>query len=246
MFFEYAECDYPVRGDLSDAYREAWRRLALPGSWWTGAERVAIAFESRNAFDCTLCRQRIDQNSTSPAHGEHDHSGQLPDAAIEVIHRVITGSGHINREWLDDILASGLSDGQYVEMLSVLVMVFSIDEFTRAVGAPLEALPDPGPGEPGAYRPSNLETETGFVPMIPADGNSGDEADLWPTGLTGNVVRAMSLVPDAVRDLALLGNVQYLTGDKIFAVDADTGRAIDRMQIELVASRASPRTRLIG
>ena len=75
--------------------------------------------------------------------------------------------------------------------------------------------------------------------MIPADGNVGHEADLWPAGLNANVLRALSLVPDAVRDWMRVGEAQYLSmeGMKIFS--GDTGRSIDRMQIELVAARVS-------
>ena len=70
-------------------------------------------------------------------------------------------------------------------------------------------------------------------------GNVGAEADLWPEGANANVLRAYSVVPDAVRDWMLVGNAQYLSmsGMQIFA--GDTGRSIDRMQIELVAARVS-------
>ena len=236
MSFDYKNIDYPIRDDLIKAYREAWRRLARPGSWWTGAERITIAAETKNAFVCALCRRRKDPISTYPVEGKHEHLNLLPYAAIDVIHRVITDKESITRKWVDGI---GLSDGHYVELLGIVVMVFSIDEFNRAIGAPLEPLPDPDPGAPSHYRPPNLETDTGFIPMIPGGGNTGKEADLWHKGRTGNVIRAMSLVPDAVRDLMLLGDVQYIPHEEIMAMKADAGRAINRMQIELVAGRVS-------
>ena len=239
MFFNYQDIDYPIREDLCRAYREAWDRLARPGNWWSGAERIAIAAESRNALDCSLCRQRKDPILTYPVEGEHHHLNQLPYVVVDVIHRMISDQESVTRKWINGILASGLSDGQYVELLGIVVMVFSIDEFNRAVGAALEPLPEPKPGEPDNYRPSNLESETGFVPMIPADGNTGEEADLWRQGRTGNVIRAMSLVPDAVRDLMLLSDVQYINHGEMMAFRPEAGRAIDRLQIELVAGRVS-------
>lgn len=239
MAFEYQDIDYPVREDLCMAYREAWQRLARPGNWWSAAERVAIAAESRNAVDCPLCRQRKDPILTYPVEGMHNHLDQLPYAAVDMIHRLIFDKESITGKWIKGILNSGLNEGQYVELLGIVVMVFSIDEFHRAIGASLEPLPQPGPGSPDNYRPPNLESATGYVPMIPGDGNSGKEADLWHKGRTGNVIRAMSLVPNAVRDLMLLSDVQYIDHGEMMAFRPEAGRAIDRMQIELVAGRVS-------
>ena len=239
MGFNYQDIDYPVREDLCRAYREAWERLSRPGNWWTAAERIAIAAESRNAVECPLCRQRKDPILTYPVEGEHRHLNQLPYVAVDLIHRVIADQESINGKWVEGILNSGISDGQYVELLGIVVMVYSIDEFNRAIGADPEPLPEPQPGEPDNYRPPNLESDTGFVPMIPADGNTGKEADLWHQGRTGNVIRAMSLVPDAVRDLMLLSDVQYISHEEMMAFRPEAGRAIDRMQIELVAGRVS-------
>ena len=43
--FSYAGAALPVREDLPATHRRAWRRLAEPGTWWSGRERVAIAAE---------------------------------------------------------------------------------------------------------------------------------------------------------------------------------------------------------
>jgi hypothetical protein len=48
----------PIREDLAAAYRSAWAHIAGPGTWLTGAQRVAIAAETRSARDCALCRER--------------------------------------------------------------------------------------------------------------------------------------------------------------------------------------------
>ena len=239
MQFNYAGVEYPVRNDLREAYCAAWNRLARPGTWWNGKERIAIAAETRQAFDCPLCRQRNDPIKTYPVEGKHQHLGELPYAAVDAIHRVVTDEESITAKWAGSLVDAGLSAGHYVELLGIVVMVFSIDEFNRAIGVAQEPLPEPEPGEPSHYRPPNLEDSTGFVPMIPADGNSGQDADLWPQNRTANVIRAMSLVPDAVRDLMLLSDAQYITHEEMMRMRADAGRAINRMQIELVAGRVS-------
>src|SRR5207249_196008 len=58
MPISYDSAAVPVREDLVLAHARQWERLARPGTWWTGAERVAIAGEVRSAVTCELCRQR--------------------------------------------------------------------------------------------------------------------------------------------------------------------------------------------
>ena len=41
----YTDACVPVRDDLRAAHDRQWQRLAQPGTWWTGAGRVAIATE---------------------------------------------------------------------------------------------------------------------------------------------------------------------------------------------------------
>jgi len=237
--FSFSHSPYTIREDLGAAYREFWARLAGPGSWWTGAERVAIAQESRNAATCGFCEQRKEALSPYGVDGEHEHAGVQEPLVVDAVHRIITDQTRITQRYVDDNRAKGLSKEQYVELAGIVVVTFSIDEFNRALGLPLEPLPEPEDGEPTHYRPAHAVEGTGFVPMIPADGNVGQEADLWPEGANANVLRAFSVVPDAVRNWMLVGDAQYLSmaGMQIFA--GDTGRSIDRMQIELVAARVS-------
>ncbi|MCP3985649.1 MAG: hypothetical protein GY723_14765 [bacterium] len=56
--FEYAGSPDPVRDDLAAAHRRVWERIARSSTWLTGAQRVAVADESRRAKGCELCHQR--------------------------------------------------------------------------------------------------------------------------------------------------------------------------------------------
>ncbi|MFP6683683.1 MAG: alkylhydroperoxidase-related (seleno)protein, partial [Polyangiaceae bacterium] len=81
--FDYSErIEDRVREDMLVAYRRAWDRLAEPGTWWTGAERVAIAAESRVAENCEFCERRAEALSPHSETGQHDGpSGEtLPTA----------------------------------------------------------------------------------------------------------------------------------------------------------------------
>ncbi len=61
--------------------------------------------------------------------------------------------------------------------------------------------------------------------------------DLWDDNSNFYGLRALSLVPDAVRDLRILSAAQYLPLDK--AGDFAYRRALGREQVELLAGRVS-------
>jgi hypothetical protein len=238
-FFEYEESPYAIREDIKTEHRAFWQRLAAPGCWWTGAERIAIAGEVRCATRCSFCAARKQALSPYAMAGSHDHQGLLPDVAVDAVHRIVTDQSRITQAWVDDNAQNGLSNEAYVELAGLVVALFSIDEFHRGLGLPLEALPEPAAGEPSNYRPAQAIREVGFVPMIPQDGATGDESDLWQNGRSANVLRALTLVPDALRDWKRLASAQYLSIEGMGNFTQPEDRSINRMQIELVAGRVS-------
>jgi hypothetical protein len=238
--FDYRASPIPIRDDLPAAYRRAFERLAAAGCWWTGEQRVAIAREVRRASACALCRARREALSASAVEGRHEASGALPAAAVEAVHHLVTDASRITRRWLEGLLADGLSDAHYVELLGVVTTILCIDGFHAALGLPPEPLPEPRAGAPSGYRPAAARIEMAFVPTIPSGEASGSEADLYPLARVPNVVRALSLVPDAVRQLRELSAAQYLPLQQVTDVRAEpAGRALSRAQMELVAGRVS-------
>ena len=75
--------------------------------------------------------------------------------------------------------------------------------------------------------------------MIPADKAIGAEADLWEGRRIGNVIRAMSLVPDEVRTLMDLGDVHYVPRELFMDFSGNPRGILSRVQLELIASRVS-------
>lgn len=234
----YESAPLPIPRRFRDAHQRFWSRLGLPGAWWSGAERIAIAQEVRQASTCRLCAKRREALSPNAASGTHDTASDLPLSAVEAVHRLVTDPGRLTRAWFDSVVGEEVTVEQYVELLGTVVALVSIDEFCRAIGMPLHPLPQPAAGEPSHYRPAAAVADDAWVPMIPADGNSGTEADLWPRGRTGNVIRAMSLVPDEVRTLNDLSAVHYLPNHLVGDPRA-RGEHLDRQQMELVAGRVS-------
>ena len=238
-YFEYSNSPYPIRQDIKKEFSEFWQRLAKPGSWWTGAERVAIARESRTAVNCSFCSIRKQALSPYNVTGEHKSDSGLDRTAVDAVHRIVTDQNRITRSWVESLPDAGISTEGYVELTGIVVCVFSIDEFHRALGLPLEDMPEPVSGEPSHYRPAQAELGTGFVPMLPREGLTGAEENLWPNGRNANVIRALSLVPDALRDWLALSSAIYLSVEGMANLIGQDDRSINRMQMELIAARVS-------
>ena len=237
--FAYPNSPYPLRDDLPRTYRTAWQQLAAPGTWWSGAERVALAQETRNALGCEFCaRRKAALSPFTPLDGGHTTTTDLSPMAVDVVHRLTTDPSRLTDTWVEEVTAHELSMGQYVEAISVVVTTLCIDAFHRGLGFELEPLPQPEPGQPSRYTPPGLERKTAWVPMIETAGEQ--EADLWGRAKTApNVLRALSLVPDAVRSWKELSDAQYIPLAEVQHPAADGGRAISRAQTEFIAARVS-------
>jgi hypothetical protein len=238
--FDYSGAGIAIREDLAAAHRGAWQWIASPGTWWSGPERVAIAEAARRAPSCKLCTERRATLSPLAVSGEHDGDAALPAAAVDAVHRLVTDASRLSKGWLEKTLAGGISDAHYVELLGVVVSLQSVDAFHRAMGLPLEPLPHPLAGEPTRERPACAREGMGWFATIAAKDAVGEYGDLYPKApVVANVMRAMSLVPDNVRMLKKLSAAQYVPHEIVAKVSAQTGRALSRAQIELIAGRVS-------
>ncbi len=236
----YSDAQFPIRGDFAEAHNRYWKRLASAGAWFTGAERVAIAREIRQASSCSLCSQRKAALSSYQVGGSHDTASELSDTIVEVIHRVVTDSARLTKPWFDGIIQQGLKVEEYVEIIGTIVNLFSIDEFCRGMSIPLNELPQPIDGAPSNYRPTNIveDGDGSWVPMCPNTVDSGPESDLWE-GRTGYVIRALSLVPDEVRTMLDLLAAHYIDNSQIWNVKHNPRGILSRIQMEVVATRVS-------
>ena len=229
---DYAASGIPVRDDLRAAHRELLAHLAAPGTWWAGAARIAIAAEARLAPRCALCRARRDALSPAAVEGQHDTLGDLSPRLVDVIHRIRTDAGRLTRAWFDGVIAGGVTDAEYVEIVAVVTMLAGVDFFARALGIDPFPLPAPTAGAPSRRRPAKAAVGVAWVPVIASD------ADLYgDAGFVPNILRALSLVPEEVRMLQRLSETHYLPFARI--PDPTARRTLDRMQMELVAGRVS-------
>ncbi len=228
----------PIRDDLVAAHQNAWRRLAQPGTWWTGAQRVAIVAETRQAVTCELCQQRRTAVTSNAISGTHDHLGALPEPIIDVIHRVRMDASRLTASWYHRVIDGGVSNAEYVETVGVVATIIAIDTFTHAMGLARHALPSPADGAPTRYRPDGAKPGMAWVPTIAPEDVAGADQALYAELSGAHIHRALSLVPAEVLGFFELDAAQYLPD----AALRDFGReyrAITHAQIELLAARVS-------
>ncbi|MBV1905668.1 MAG: hypothetical protein KUG75_06295 [Pseudomonadales bacterium] len=238
MQISYRNTHYDIPEKYDEAHSRFWQRLSKPGSWWNAEQRIDIAREVRNANSCTTCELVKKALSPNAVDTPHKSVSALDPLVVEVVHRITRDQNRLSKTWYESVLARGLSDAQYVEIVGTVAAMVSIDSFCLALALPANALPKPVSGEPTQYRPTTACESEAWVPLIPADENINAESDLWPKGKTGYVIQAMSLVPDEVRTLSDLSATHYLPMHAVGSPTAQ-GEFLDRQQIELVASRVS-------
>jgi hypothetical protein len=235
----YASAPIAIRDDLAAAHDRAWTRIGRPGTWWYGAQRVAIAAETRHALSCALCRRRKEALSPAAVEGKHNTLGALPEVVVEVVHRLRTGPARLSETWFRSVIAAGLSAEQYVETVSIIAHVVAIDTMARGLGFDLLPLSQPMPGLPSQQRPTGAKLGGAWVPWLdPADLIEA-ESGLYPAGRpAANIMKAMSLVPDEVRSFFDIVSHQYQPPLAMRDFSREY-RAISHAQIELLAARVS-------
>jgi alkylhydroperoxidase family enzyme len=238
MTHRFEPSSLTIREPLASECRRAWERLASPGTWWSGAERIALATESRRARECGLCRARKEALSPYTVDGAHDTSGALPPAAVEAVHRITTDAGRLTRKWLEGLFAQGLAEEQYVEIVGVVAVITALDTLDLSLGLPERALPAPRPGKPTQSRPAGARRDLAWVSTVaPEDLRPGD-VDPYAVHGVKNIHRALSLVPQEVLNFFDLDVELYLKDHEIRDFTREF-RALTHVQMELLAGRVS-------
>ena len=233
-----------VRSDLAIAQQRAWAAIGEPGTWWSGADRVAIAAETRHAATCALCAARRQAISYASVGGEHQVLGVLAPVAVEAVHRIRTDAGRLGESWYRRLLAQGLSEEQYIELLSVVAMVVAVDTFRHAAGLEPWPLPAAVAGEPTRVRPQGAGPGPGWTCVLAPEDRTDADPDLYrdnpgPRERYGaNIHRALSLVPRSMIRWWDMLECMYQSSAQM----RDFGReyrAVTHPQIEMLAARVA-------
>ncbi len=199
-----------ARNDLAEAMRRDWERMATPGTWWSGQERVAIA----DVFRAAQAGEAVPAEAVS--------SPVLPDVAVEAARRLAVDPASTTAAIVAKQPDAGMEHAAYVELTGVISRLAAIDAVHRALGADLEPLPTPEPGEPSRIpQPAQARQGRAFVPMVGG----------------ASIVGALSLVPDEMEAQRDIHGPLYLSYEDMALYDYQGG--LHRTQLELVAGRTS-------
>jgi len=230
--------DGAVREDLEEAHLRAWKAIAAPGTWLTGERRIDIAAEVRQARRCSVCASLKSALSPNAVTGPHESTGKPGAAEVELVHRLVADPGRLSEPWTRSVIDRGLTEEEYVEIAGIVAMVMMMDTATLALGCPETPLPVPQPGEPSRYRPPGARKRAAWLPLVEPEDAVAADGPMYPSPRAGYIYRALSLVPQSLRDYWSLANCHYLPGQYVYQFDTSI-RALDRPQIELVAARVS-------
>jgi alkylhydroperoxidase family enzyme len=230
--------DLKIRSDLDRELRTGWERLASPGTWWTGEERLAIAAEVRNAAACRLCKRRKAALSPYAENGAHDGLGSLSAPMIEIVHRVTTDAGRLTRKWLYSMLETGVTEEEYVETVGVIALITALDTFDLSIGLPQRKLPAPLQGTPTRRRPAGARRTLAWVSTVEPEALEPGDPNPYAVHGVKNIHRALSLVPQEVLNFFDLDVELYLNDTEIRDFTREY-RALSHVQMELVAGRVS-------
>ena len=228
----------PVRHELAREIERGWQRLAEPGTWWTGTERLAIAAEARNAPFCSLCQRRRDALSPYTVDGSHASLETLSEPMVEIVHRLVTDAGRLTKTWLRTVQDAGVSEEQYVETVGVIAMIVALDTFDSGLGLPQRTLPAARPGTPSRHRPAGAKRDLAWVATVAPAALTADDPDPYTIHGDKNIHRALSLVPQEVLNFFDLDVELYLKDQQIRDFDHEH-RALSHAQIEMLAGRVS-------
>ena len=230
----YEDSKYAVPGNLEAAHRDDFASYAAPGTWWTGAERTAVAQTARDAR-CQVGVQ--ERNATSDRRGA---GAALPDAVRRLVGQLAVAPAEIDRSTYESARAAGLSDGQYIEVVGVVSRIVNMDVFARGIGVATRELPPPRPGDPSWAQPAEATHEGAWLPTLPSGRRGGETGrSLYGDAMQPFIYRALSLVPDEARRVMELGDEQYLPLDHFFDFNYSLHPSLSRAQVELVAGRVS-------
>jgi len=224
----YEDTRYAVSPTVIERHREAWRLIAAPGAFWSGAERVQMVAEARAATACALCARRKAALSPFAVDGEHDAVSDLPPVLIDMIHRLRTDPGRYTRTVFDGVLADGISREHYLEAVSVVNAAVIVDTLHAALGLPLPDLPTPESGAPIGQPAPDVVDDGAWVPLTRVDDRTATI-----TGLPGapNIARSLGCVPSAV--------ALFFTAFRGHYALRDIPLAVSQAQAEFIASRVS-------
>ena len=154
MHIDTLTTDPRVPGRMSAGAARAWSSIALPGTWFTGAERIEIASCARSSL----------------ASGGATRDWSIPEVVVDAARTVAVHAHQIDRARIDRFAADGLAAEPFVEVVGVVARTVAVDTMLRGIGTEPLAFPAPVPGEPLRSVQPSAKRRSAYVPMVGAAG----------------------------------------------------------------------------
>ena len=138
----------PIRPEIPALFAREWSRLAAPGSYWSGRQRIEMAATAREARA-----------------GSRNGNSSLPAAAEEAASLLGARPAGTSRSWVESTVVD-LGSGPYIEIVGVVSRAVAVDTFHRAIGSPLPRLPEPVAGDPTGINDPAARSGPAWVPMV--------------------------------------------------------------------------------
>lgn len=226
-----------IRSDLTAAHAHVWEKLAAPGTWWNGSERLAVA---------EVVRVALGDSDPVPPWDSASKSGRLPNSSRisselqDAVYRLTVHAGTLTEGWYQKMLdATGVTPQQWVEIIEVTISVASVLRFAQLAGIDSPDFPEPLQGQPTRQTQPSKPAKHHWVPVVHLEDSTAELAPFY-AGLPAlaPVIRALSSVPAAMDTLFTLGDAQYIPMREMVDLNWTRG-TLSRRQIELVAGRLS-------
>ena len=202
-----------MRPDLADAHERTWAALSSAGTWWSGAQRHALATA---AIDAMWSGDNEPRSATT----------NVPMVAMHAAARLGSGRPHVTRAWYESV-RDQIGALAYVELVGIVATAAAASSLRRTLGWTDNVLPDPDDEPPTRIDPPELaDANWNWVPVAaPADKNAA-------------VVQALTAVPATFDELWRLADAQYIPDLEM--VDPKWTRGtLTRVDMELLATRVS-------
>lgn len=233
---------YEARADLLEAMDRAWSGLGRAGTWYSGADRLKIAAEARHAPDCEYCRACKAALSPYGVPGRHRSVTDLPEAVVDVAHRVVTNPSRLTESWFRRVLDQGVSEGEYAEVVGTVVTLVAVDRFLLALGLPTRDWPAAVPGEPARVEPPLAKKSYAWLRTVSTRDANDQLRRAWfgdrQPGFVPRVRQALSLAPDVLESFIPLSEAMYIPSLEL-ALPAWSRPGLTRRESELIATRSA-------
>ena len=213
--------------ELKTAHETAWNKIAGPGDFFSGEERLEMIRAARDADDCELTRARKNAISPFAVNGEYVGDYLLDSNTIDVIRRIASDPGRLTKAWFDQVIANGLAPEEYVEVVGVVTTSIIIDTLHQALGLAQPLLPQAREGNPRKVLNSGAIEIGAWLPVLDVPSQTADH------GLpkVPNIARSLGLVPGALQLFFGTFSPHYSLSNIQSSLSQD--------QAEFVASRVS-------